>query len=112
MRRCLVKRSVSAVSAGDFLALAALCENVREVLPPPSPFLFHLNKSLLSSSKASCCCHHYICAFFPFRQTILKQICITALARSFIHLSLIHASLLLQGDWTDITEPVSRHGGG
>jgi hypothetical protein len=35
LRRCLVKRGVSAVSAGDFLALAALCKDVREV--PPSP---------------------------------------------------------------------------
>lgn len=46
LRRVLVKRGVSQVSAEDFKALAALCKNVRE------------------------------------------------------------------GDWTDITEPVSRHGGG
>ena len=37
LRRVLVKRGVSQVSAEDFKALAALCKNVREVSPPLHP---------------------------------------------------------------------------
>lgn len=69
LRRVLVKRGVSQVSAEDFKALAALCKNVREVNPSP-PLPLHSNMRLLLLSLSS------FLLLFPFVETmIFEPIC-------------------------------------